>query len=74
MTGNRPPYQHHLFTLRLWQEALSGEEWEWRGEVKNTRTGELRYFRDWQALVLLLPMLLAEARQNDEQDEQDVSV
>ena len=58
MTTNRPPYQLHLLTLRLWQEVLDEEKWEWRGEVKNTNTGELRYFRDWQVLVDLLPYIV----------------
>jgi hypothetical protein len=54
------PYQLHLFTLRLWPEVIEGEMWEWRGEVKNTSTGEVRYFRDFYTLVELLPLLLAE--------------
>jgi hypothetical protein len=58
MMASRLPYRLHLITLRLWQEVIDGDLWEWRGEVKNTNTGETRYFRDWQALADLLPTLL----------------
>jgi hypothetical protein len=71
MPANHPPYRLQLFTLRLWQEVLDSEEWEWRGEVKNTSTGELRYFREWHALVHLLPTLLAELPGSEIPDEQD---
>lgn len=72
MKANRPPYQLHLITLYLWQEVLDGDEWEWRGEAKNTSTGELRYFRDWCALVHLLPELLSEPIEYQSRDEPDV--
>ncbi len=54
------PYQLYLLTLRVWQEVIDGEEWEWRGEVKNTSSGEIRYFRDFHVLVHLLHTLLAQ--------------
>jgi hypothetical protein len=54
----RRPYQLHFFTLRLWQEALDAEQYEWRGEVKNTTTGELRYFRDALSLYSTLLVML----------------
>ena len=49
----RPP-PTALLTLRLWQEPL-GEQvgephGEWRGEVKNVMTGEVRYFRQWSEI------------------------
>ena len=69
MAPKWPRYRLRLFTLRLWQEVLDGEEWEWRGEIKNTSTGELRYFRDWHALVHLLPKLLSEPSEYQNQDE-----
>ena len=37
-----------LFTLRFWQEALDDTRSEWRGEVKNLSTGEVRYFTTGQ--------------------------
>lgn len=61
MNSNCRPYRLHLFTVRLWQEVVEGKRWEWRGEIKNTASGELRYFRDFHALVHLLPMLLVES-------------
>ena len=71
MTTNHPPYQLHLLTLRVWQEVLDEEKCEWRGEVKNTSTGEHRYFRDWQTLVQLLPTLLSEPIEYESQDKHD---
>jgi hypothetical protein len=41
--------------------VLDGEQWEWRGEVKNTSNGDTRYFRDFCSLAELLPELLAES-------------
>lgn len=60
MSANPRPYRLHLFTLRLWQEVVDGEQWEWRGEVKNSATGATRYFRDFQYLSELLPLLLSD--------------
>lgn len=54
-------YQLHFFTLRLWQEGHDRDTNVWRGEVKNTTTGEVRYFRDWNTLVHLIPSLLDES-------------
>jgi hypothetical protein len=48
----------HLFTLRVWEEATGIEQTEWRGKVQLFTSGEVRYFREWVALVpLLLTML-----------------
>ena len=55
------PFRLWLFTLRLWQEAVEDGRFEWRGAVKNTASGETRYFRDWPALMALLPQMLDEA-------------
>lgn len=66
------PYQLHYFTLRLWLEELGDEQVEWRGEIKNSKTGEIRYFRQGSMLVNLLTTMLAEegvqrgGNQNDE--------
>lgn len=54
-TGNSQPHSH-LFTLRIWGEALDGEHAEWRGKVQHVVSGEIRYLRDWNDL---LPVLLA---------------
>lgn len=67
-----------LFTIRLWQEQIDAEHVEWRGEVKNLASGEVRYFRDWQALALLLPRMLGEQadgfRQDCDQQDSDEEV
>lgn len=36
----------HLFTMRLWKEALDGDRFEWRGRIEFIETGEVRYFRE----------------------------
>jgi hypothetical protein len=54
---NRQP-QH--FILRLWPEILADDSVEWRGKLHHVQTNEIRYFRDWPAL---LPTLLAIMRQ-----------
>jgi hypothetical protein len=53
-------FQLWIFTLRLWQEPVDDEVFEWRGEVKNTASGETRYFRDLHRLAELLPVMLVE--------------
>jgi hypothetical protein len=56
MPARSPP----IFTIRLWQETLDADHIEWRGEVKNILSGEVRYFRDWTTLAILLPRMLDE--------------
>jgi hypothetical protein len=56
MPARSPP----IFTIRLWQETLDADHVEWRGEVKNILSGEVRYFRDWKTLAILLPRMLSE--------------
>ena len=41
----------HLFTVRLWPEALGPGSVEWRGKVTHVFSGEARYFRAWQTLL-----------------------
>jgi hypothetical protein len=66
MEADRASYHLQLFTLRLWQEAVSERQYEWRGAIKNTSTGEVRYFREWEALVALLPAMLQAAGDDDD--------
>ena len=51
--------EKQLFTLRLWQESLGQQRTEWRGQIKNLDSGEVRFFRNattlYQALLLMLP-------------------
>lgn len=58
------PSQHsrsHLFTVCVWQEDLGEGQTEWRGQVRLVTSGDVRYFREWSALVPLLVTMLAEA-------------
>lgn len=64
------PARSHLFTVRVWEETLSADRTEWRGKVQLTTNGDARYFRQWDALMALLPAMLAEA-QTDESDGRD---
>jgi len=48
----------HLFTLRVWEEALGEGKVEWRGRVQEITTGETAFFRDWPGLVATLSRLL----------------
>ena len=45
--GNARPPPAVMMTLRLWQEVIDPQQREWRGEIKNLATGEVRYFRCW---------------------------
>ena len=47
----------HLFTLRVWEEALGEGQAEWRGRVQEIVTGETAFFRDWPGLVTTLQRL-----------------
>ena len=53
-----PTYRLHLFSVRLWREQVDHERSEWRGQVKNASTGDVRYFRNavslYDALLVLL--------------------
>ena len=55
----------HLFTLRLWPEALGDGQREWRGQVRHITGGETRYFRDWDVLVDFLQASLPELGGDD---------
>jgi hypothetical protein len=58
MDTAHPPSRSHLFTLRVWLEDLGQGQTEWRGEVHEVESGEVRYFRDWQTLLTLLHAML----------------
>lgn len=53
-----------LFTLRLWREPLGRERSEWRGEIKNLSTEEVRYFRTWEEISTLIPRMLDDTRKD----------
>ncbi len=50
-----------LFTLRFWREEIAQGQSEWRGEVKNLASSEIRYFREWSDLTHLIEQMLNEA-------------
>ena len=58
MDKAQPPSRTHLFTVRMWLEDLGQGQTEWRGEVQHVVSGEMRYFRDWPAMVALLQAML----------------
>jgi len=52
------PARSHLFTVRVWREDLGQGQSEWRGEVHAVESGEVRYFREWPALLTLVQAML----------------
>lgn len=62
------PFRLWLFTVRLWQEPLDNTQIEWRGEVRNTSSGESRYFRNWPMLTAQIVMMLSEAESHTTPD------
>jgi hypothetical protein len=58
MDNAQPPARTHLFTVRVWLEELGAGQTEWRGEVRDVVSGEVRYFRDWPALVAVVQAML----------------
>lgn len=56
----------HLFTLRVWEEALGEGKAEWRGRVQEIGSGETAYFRDWPGLVATLTRLISESARLEE--------
>jgi hypothetical protein len=49
--------QTHLFTVRIWREALDDDTREIRGRVKHVPTGRWRHFRTWNDLRTFLDTL-----------------
>jgi len=58
MDKAQPPARTHLITVRVWLEDLGQGQREWRGEVQEVLSGEVRYFRHWPTLVALLQAML----------------
>ncbi len=54
MTRGQTQQRTHMFTLRMWPEALGDGQIEWRGKVQHVLSGEARYFRDWDTLIAYL--------------------
>jgi len=66
MDRKEPHPRSHLFTLRVWPEALDEGRAEWRGKVQHVTSGETRYFRDWSSLVAFLEEVLPELGDEEE--------
>ena len=60
MEPDQPLQRSHLFTIRLWTEALGEGQVERRGRVQYVLSGERRFFHDWSTLVAYLEAKLAE--------------
>ena len=58
MTQDQTQQRTHLFTLRMWPEALGNGQIEWRGKVQHVLSGQAHYFRDWDALIAYLQDML----------------
>ncbi len=58
MDTAHPPSRTHLCTVRVWREDLGEGRMEWRGEVQEVVSGEMRYFRDWHTLLALVQAML----------------
>jgi hypothetical protein len=55
----------HLFTVRLWTEALGDGQMERRGQVQHVLSGERHYFRDWTSLMDFLEDKLQQLDQDE---------
>jgi hypothetical protein len=58
----------HLFTVRVRREDLGAGQMEWRGEIHDVVSGEVRYFRDWPTLIALLQALLPDPESKQKGD------
>ena len=62
MNDNVTHPSSHLFTVRVWPEALGDGQSEWRGQVRYVLTGEAYYFRGWEQLQEMLRRWLPETK------------
>jgi hypothetical protein len=65
MDTAHPASRSHLFTLRVWREDLGHSQSEWRGEVRDVESREVRYFRDWSTLLTIVQAMLLEKEGSD---------
>ena len=59
-TASEQLQRSHLFTIRLWTEALGEGQVRRRGRVQYVLGGERRFFNDWATLVEYLEAKLQE--------------
>ena len=43
--------KEQLFTIKLWQEALTEKQTEWRGKIQHIGSGDSSYFRDLSKMM-----------------------
>jgi hypothetical protein len=43
--------KEQLFTIKLWQEALTEKQSEWRGKIQHIGSGDSSYFRDLSKMM-----------------------
>ena len=65
MDTAHPSSRSYLFTVRVWREDLGQGQTEWRGEVQEVLSGEMRYFRTWPALLTLVQEMLPKPEGED---------
>lgn len=53
----------HLILVRIWAQAVENGRFEWRGRVQYVPTGEVHYFRDWPALLVIVQRFLPDLDQ-----------
>lgn len=68
MSQQHPRPSSHLFTVRLWLEALGDGQNEVRCKVQHVLSGETHYFREGSALLIYLT---AKIQQLDEGNEEE---
>ncbi len=58
--------------VRVWLEDLGVGKTEWRGQVKQVMSGEVRYFREWTNLITILQEMLTTPEQVAKDTEQNL--
>ena len=54
MVSRRREAHSDLFTLRVWPEEVDDGQIEWRGKVQHVTSGDVFYFREWEAMLAFL--------------------
>jgi hypothetical protein len=55
----------HIFVVRTWTEETSGQLHELRGMVRDSHSGETRYFHCWKELVAFVRTLVEADEKRD---------
>jgi hypothetical protein len=68
MSQSKSSYISHLFTIRMWPEAIGANQVEWRGQVRHISSGQMYHFRDWQSLMEFMENILSSNRSASESE------